>query len=254
MPSQADAPLEPLVRKLGYRAELDNEDRQAILSLPYTAKSIPRLGHIVSEREKVTGSCVLLSGFAIRHKVIADGARQIMAINMAGDLVDLQNSFLGIADHNVQVITDCEVALIPAAELKRLAIDRPQVGMALWLDTLVDASVFREWIVNVGRRSAQTRLAHLLCEIAFRQKVAGLGGPSDYVLPLTQEQIADCTGLTSVHVNRTLKMLEAERLIERRSKRMMTIGNWKKLATKGDFDTAYLHVRSSDAENGLRQN
>jgi CRP-like cAMP-binding protein len=98
VPSQAETPLEPLVRKLGYWAEFDDEDREAILSLPHTARSIPRLGHIVSEREKVTQSCVLLSGFAIRHKVVANGARQIMAIHMKGDLVDLQNSFLGVAD------------------------------------------------------------------------------------------------------------------------------------------------------------
>ena len=119
--------------------------------------------------------------------------------------------------------------------------------MAMWLDTLVDGSIFREWIANVGRRDAHTRLAHLLCEFSLRLKIAGLGKSNQYELPMTQEQIADCTGLTSVHVNRTLKILEAEGLIQRRSSRTVTIGDWKKLAEAGDFDSTYLHLRKDEA-------
>ncbi|MDP8913398.1 MAG: helix-turn-helix domain-containing protein [Pseudomonadota bacterium] len=109
-------------------------------------------------------------------------------------------------------------------------------------DTLVDASIFREWIANIGRRDALTRIAHLLCEFSLRLKVAGLGEETDYELPMTQEQIADCTGLTPVHVNRTLKVLEAQNLTARRSSRSITVGDWRKLAQAGDFDSAYLHM------------
>jgi CRP-like cAMP-binding protein len=116
----------------------------------------------------------------------------------------------------------------------------------MWLDTLVDGSIFREWIANVGRRDAHARIAHLLCEFSLRLKVAGLGEATEYELPMTQEQIADCTGLTSVHVNRTLKSLEAERLIERRTSRTIIIGDWRKLAEAGDFDSTYLHLRETD--------
>lgn len=160
--------------------------------------------------------------------------------------MDLQNSFLGVADHSVQMITEGEVALIPREAVKKLAFDRPNIGMAMWFDTLVDASIFREWIANVGRRDAHTRLAHLLCEFSLRLKVAGLGEATEYELPMTQEQIADCTGLTSVHVNRTLKMMEAEKLITRRSSRTVTIGDWRKLAEAGDFDSTYLHLRHDE--------
>ena len=116
----------------------------------------------------------------------------------------------------------------------------------MWLVTLVDASIFREWIANVGRRDARTRIAHVLCEFAMRLKVAGLGEPSGYQLPMTQEQLGDATGLTSVHVNRTLKLLEAEKLIERMSPRSIMIGDWKKLAEVGDFDSAYLHLKAGE--------
>lgn len=160
--------------------------------------------------------------------------------------MDLQNSFLGVADHSVQVLTDSDIAYISAEAIKKLAFDRPAVGMALWIDTLVDGSIFREWIANVGRRNAQTRIAHLLCEFSLRLEVAGLGEATRYELPMTQEQIGDCTGLTSVHVNRTLKNLEAARLIERQSSRSVTIGDWRKLAEAGDFDSSYLHLHEDE--------
>jgi CRP-like cAMP-binding protein len=245
--SAAPSVLKPMVCKLAYWAEFDAADEDAILNLPHRTKRIERLGYIAREREKISHSCLLVSGFAIRHKIVASGARQIVAIHMDGDLVDLQNSFLEVADHSVQVITDAEVALIPRHAIRELAFDRPRVGMAMWFDTLVDASIFREWIANVGRRDAHARIAHLLCEFSLRLKVAGLGEATDYELPMTQEHIADCTGLTPVHVNRMLKLLETEKLISRRSSRSVTIGNWRKLASAGDFDSNYLHLREDEA-------
>jgi CRP-like cAMP-binding protein len=242
-----------MVQKLGYWARVDSyhgrfetADEEALLSLPHRVKSLERHGYVVRERERTTHSCVLLSGFAIRHKIVAGGARQIVAIHMKGDILDLQNSFLGVADHSVQVLTEAEVAFIPREAVKKLAFERPNVGMAMWHDTLVDASVFREWIANVGRRDAHARIAHLLCEFSLRLKVAGLGEATDYEMPMTQEQIADCTGLTPVHVNRTLKALEAENLITRRSSRSITVGDWKKLAEAGDFDSTYLHLPNDE--------
>jgi CRP-like cAMP-binding protein len=116
----------------------------------------------------------------------------------------------------------------------------------MWIDTLVDASIFREWIANIGRRDARTRLAHLLCEFSLRLEVAGLGQHTNYEMPMTQDQLGDATGLTPVHVNRTLKSLEAEGLIERASARAITIGDWKKLAQAGDFNSNYLHMPESE--------
>ena len=246
--SLSDQPaLALMLRKLAYWSDLDAEDEAAVLALPHRTRTIQRHGYIVRERDRAIHSCVLLSGFAIRHKTVAGGARQIVSMHIKGDIVDLQNSFLGIADHSVQVLTECQVALIPRDSVKQLAFARPNVGMAMWLDTLVDGSVFREWVANVGRRDAYTRIAHLLCEFSLRMKVAGLGESTDYELPMTQEQIADCVGLTSVHVNRTLKRLVDEGLIGRRNSRSVTIGDWNRLADAGDFDSTYLHLRESEA-------
>jgi CRP-like cAMP-binding protein len=249
-PRRADIehhPLQPMVSKLSYWEALDPADIAAVLALPYRTKKIERLSYVVREREKAEYSCLLISGYAIRHKIVGDGGRQIVAVHMKGDVVDLQNSFLRIADHSVQALTESEIALIPRDAVVEVAFRHPRVGMAMWYDTLVDASVFREWVANVGRRDARTRLAHLLCEFSLRLEVAGLGAATDYELPMTQEQLADCTGLTPVHVNRTLKGLEKERLITRRSSRSVIIGDWKKLARAGDFDSAYLHLPEDEA-------
>lgn len=240
------SPLGALAARLEYRQKLDADDRAAILDLPHVVKAMEHNHYIVREFDRPTHSCVMLSGFAVRHKIVAGGSRQIVAIQMAGELVDLQNSLLGIADDSVQMLTPGKIALIPRDAINRLIAERPAVAHALWIDTLVEASIFREWIANVGRRDARARIAHLLCEFAVRLKVAGLGDQSDYEMPMTQEQLADATGLTAVHVNRTIKGLEADGLIARVHPRSITIGDWRKLADTGDFNSAYLHLRERE--------
>jgi len=184
---------------------------------------------------------LLLSGYAYRHKVAGNGGRQILSIHMKGDIVDLQNSLLGIADHNVQMLTAGEMALIPIGAIREIAVVSPTVGMAMWYETLVEGSIFREWVLNIGRRDARTRCAHLLCEFALRLEVAELGHPESYELPITQEQLADALALTPVHVNRMLMKLEADGLIKR-TKRMVSIVDWKKLVEVADFEPRYLHL------------
>jgi CRP-like cAMP-binding protein len=239
---EIDSPLAPLLRKLEFHGALGDSDRQALLSLPAIPKTVDAHGYIVREGDRTTHSCLLRSGFAYRHKIVANGARQILAIHMAGDMVDLQNSLLGSADHNVQALTRCELTFIPREALVQIAFARPAVGEAMWKETLVDGSIFREWIANVGRRDARARLAHLLCEFALRLEAAGLGRHNNYTLPMTQEQLGDCTGLTAVHVNRTLQSLGQDGIISR-TKRAVTVEDWDRLAEAGDFNSAYLHLK-----------
>ncbi|MFN3388580.1 MAG: Crp/Fnr family transcriptional regulator [Allosphingosinicella sp.] len=175
-----------------------------------------------------------------RHKLTTDGTRQIVAIQMPGDPLDLQHLFLDVADHNVQTLTQAEVALIPRTALQKIARERPAIGHAFTVNILVEASIFREWVLNVGRRDARTRIAHLLCEIAVRLDRQQLMHEYRCELPMTQEQLADSTGLTSVHVKRTLKALEAEGLIER-DRRSVRFPQWERLKKAADFTERYLH-------------
>lgn len=238
---QHSSPLQPLLRKLEQFNTFEPSDRRALLALPYRLKKYEPLSYIVRDGDKPTHSCALISGFAFRQKIVADGGRSISSIHMRGDIIDLQNSLLRTADHNVQTLTRCEVAAIPREAIVKLAFEHPRVGMAMWCDTLVDASVFREWIANIARRDASSRIAHLLCEFAVRLEAAGLGDKLNYELPMTQEQLADCTGLTSIHVNRTLKSLE-ERGDITRSKRHIGIADWDRLRNTADFRSSYLHM------------
>jgi CRP-like cAMP-binding protein len=246
MSASVNLALAPLVRKLQLWMPLAEADRAAVLALPHVVRRLRVNSLIVREGDRPVNSCLLLSGFAYRHKIAGNGGRQIFSIHMKGDIIDLHNSLLRTADHNVQALTDVEVALIPVEAIQEIAFGRPAVGKAMWLETLVDGSIFREWTLNVGRRDGLTRTAHLLCEFALRLKVAGLGEQDHYELPMTQEQLGDALALTAIHVNRMLKTLAGDGLISR-TKRAVTIEDWTGLAQVGEFDSGYLHL-SSDAQ------
>jgi CRP-like cAMP-binding protein len=234
--------LSPFLTKLQLWGPLDPASEEAILALPHKIEDVGPNKYIVREGEKPAHSCLLLDGFAFRHKVLVDGSRSISAIHMKGDVVDLQNSLLGTADHSVQTLSTTRIAFIPVDEIRRVAFEFPNAGMAMWYDTLVDGSIFREWIANVARRDAASRLSHLLCEFGLRLESLGLGNRSQYELPMTQEQLADCTGLTPVHVNRTLMDLESRGFIAR-SRRSVAIDDWKRMAALSGFNDNYLHLR-----------
>jgi len=233
--------LARMVRKLETRAQLDACDRKALLDLRFVVRSYAPASYLNREGRNATHSALILEGFAFRQKLGIDGGRQIVSFHLPGDFVDLEGSLLQVADHNVQVLTRCLVAEIPVRDILDLIDRHPRIAKALWIDTLIDASIYREWIMNVGRRPAKLRLAHLYCELAQRLKLAGLGSESGYRMPMTQEQLADATGLTPVHVSRSLKALEADRLIQRDG-RFVSIPDWQRLREHCDFSELYLHL------------
>lgn len=240
MPANDNEALTGLIRKLERLTDLNDEDRQRLLTLPYRRERVAAGTYLVREGSDVTHCCLLVEGFACRHKTTSDGGRQIVSFHMRGDILDIQHLLLSKADHNVEAITDAVVAWIPIEELRRLAWERPSIGEGLWRDTLIDASIFREWVLNVGRRDAKARIAHMLCEFVARAQAVGLGSPDHFWLPMTQEQIADATGLTTVHVNRMLRALSDEGVIAR-DKREVQIMDWDRMRAAADFDAAYLH-------------
>jgi CRP-like cAMP-binding protein len=240
--------FERVIRRLESRSPLADTDRAALRALPFTYRNLDPSAYVVREGEPPEYCAVLLAGFAYRHKVTGAGERQILAVHMAGEFLDLQNSFLAVTDHNVQALTRCDLALVPVAALEALASGYPRIARAMWIDTLIDAAVFREWLVNVGRRDSTSRIAHLLCEYALRLHAAGLAEERRYELPMTQEQIADAVGLTPVHVNRVLKELGRMKLILR-DKRAVEILDWDGLRSVGDFNSRYLHFEVGGPTN-----
>lgn len=243
--------LEPMLRKLRLWVNLDAAQEQALLNLPHTVVTFEKQRVFVREGDDASHCWLMLSGYCVRFKYVGTGARQIVSIHMKGDLVDMHNALLGVADHGVQTLTQCDMAKLPIDAVRHLADSDPVIKDALWFDTLVDASIHREWVANVGRRDAPTRIAHLLCEFALKLDAVGLD-QMDYELPMTQEQLADATGLTSVHVNRVLQGLMRDGLIDRVTPRSVLIGDWKKLAAAGDFHRDYLHLDMLNRQHHYR--
>ena len=242
-----DHPLTLMVRKLDGRVPLSESAKAAIMNLPCAAKVYEAPAYLIREGATGINHCgLVLSGYAYRQKLTVDGARQIVSLHMRGDLLDLQHLFLGRADHSVQALTRLEVLNIDRAPLQALILAEPTIAKAMWIEALIDASIYREWVLNVGRRDAKTRIAHLLCEFAVRSKVAGLSDGRTCQLPMTQEQLGDAVGLTSVHVNRTLKALVEDGVIQRNN-REIAITDWTTVRRAGDFSALYLHLNENEA-------
>ena len=241
MPANDNEPAAGLISKLRRLAPLDSHDRHLLAALPFRLEEVPAGRVLVSEGSVIAHCCLLVDGYACRHKTSADGKRQIVSFHVAGDLLDVQHLMLERADHNVETITGGHVAWVPTERLRALALDRPNIGTALWRDALIDSSVFREWVLNVGRRGARTRIAHMLCEVGARVLAADVASEDNLLLPLTQEQIADATGLTAVHVNRMLRQLREAGALSVVA-RGVCIEDFDRLRAISSFDPAYLHA------------
>jgi CRP-like cAMP-binding protein len=215
------------------------------VALPARLRKLEPGSYLVREGDKPTHCSILLSGFAFRQKVTGHGSRQIVALCVPGDAIDFQNMFLDISDHSIQILTRATVADIPRTAFQQLMLQRPAIGAAIIHSTLIEASILREWVVNVGRREARARIAHVLCEFAVRLEARGLASKEGFELPMTQEQLADATSLTSVHVNRVLKSLQTDGLISRQ-RRNIHFTDWRALQDTGDFTRRYLHLPGED--------
>lgn len=241
-----DQSLHDLVASIARRGPLDADDRAAIRTLRYTRRIVQPQSYIVREGDTGLRACsFIVSGLAFRQKLTASGRRQIVSIRIPGDFLDLQHLFLAMADHNVQALTVLDLIDLNRNDLQALVLNRPAIARALWLDTLIEASIFREWVLNVGRRDGRGRIAHLLCEFAVRMQDAGVDQTKGYYLPITQEQLGDAVGITSVHVNRMIKQLVTEGLIAF-DRRNIKILDWDGLRGAGDFSSLYLHLDRSE--------
>lgn len=230
-----------LLRKLERLVTLTDEDRHALECLPFARETVASRRVLVREGEQVMRCCLLVQGYAARYKVARSGRRQIVSFHVAGDMLDLQHSLLPRADHSVQTVGAATVAWVAVRALKEIALSHPRIAEGFARDALIDASIFREWVLNVGARDARTRVAHMLCEFVARREAAGIAKIDALQIPFTQEEIGDATGLTSVHVNRMLRALAEDGAFSRTG-RDYVITDWEKLKTIADFDPAYLHA------------
>jgi CRP-like cAMP-binding protein len=232
----------PLTMKLEQFTSFDQEERQQIDSLlSYPTKSFARGDTIIRQGDKVRNIHLVLTGLAARSKTLRSGDVQLMAFLIPGDLCDVEVFILEGMDHDIVAISDTTCVLIPADEIEGLLTKSGRLTKALWWSTMVDSAILREWIVDHGSRDSRERIAHLICEMLIRYRV--VGETTDDAIPflLTQEELAQATGMTPVHVNRILQQLRAERLIELRNK-VLTVLEPKKLMEVGQYEPGYLHL------------
>ena len=234
------ASVDLLVRKLRVRDDVSPTEVMSLEALIGDIVHYPRRACIVPAHDRQTSSRLLLSGWVARERLVEDGRRQISQIHVPGDFVDLHSFLLKRLDHDVVALTPCRIAEVSHDRLKALTETEPHLTRLLWLTTLIDAATHREWLAGMGRMSAFAQLAHLVCEIYHRLTLVGLADDLHFDLPLTQEELGDVCGLTSVHVNRVLQELRASDLLTWASKRVV-IHDWQRLQDAGQFDATYLN-------------
>ena len=247
MSHQHHSNLQRFLDRLTSRSVLSEQEQQAILGLPAHAAQAETNRDLVRLDEVISHACLIVDGLVGRFGQNSEGARQITALHIPGDMADLHSVVQPRATSALQALSTATVLMVPHHALRAVAARFPAIAEALWRDCMVDSAILSQWVVNVGRRDAKARIAHLFCETAVRYKVDLTAEIVVFPFPLTQSHLADATGLTAVHVNRTLKALRDEGVV-RISSRTVQILDWKRMVALADFDAAYLQADLDLAE------
>ena len=233
--------IDSLLLNLEQHDLLTDEERDILRRIVGRERRFLAGEDLVVEGSRPGYSSLLVDGFAARYKLTAEGTRQITAIHVAGDFVDLHAFLLKTMDHGVIALSPCHISLCDHADLKQVTEQNPHLTRMLWLDTLIHGSIHRAWIVAMGRRSKVSHLAHILCELYVRLDVVRRTNGWTFHLPLSQGEMADVLGLSLVHMNRVIQTLRRERLISW-SNQTITILDWDRLQEVAEFDPTYLSL------------
>ncbi|MDN2565871.1 Crp/Fnr family transcriptional regulator [Aquibium sp. A9E412] len=232
----------PLVRKLSHGARLSREDCERLAAVERDRRIVAPRTDLIIEGEEPEHVHLVVSGYACRYKTLDDGSRSIMALLVPGDFCDLHVAILGRMDHSIATVSECEIVRIARPTIERLTERYPTVTRALWWATLVDEAVLREWLVNMGRRKTNQQIAHLFCELYVRMRTVGCTDGNSFAFPLTQDELADTLGISTVHLNRSLQKLREDGLVEFQG-RVVTVPDLDRLSRYAGFTANYLHLR-----------
>ena len=229
------------IEKLSRRTTLTQDEIDCLRSLFSPPRDFPAKTEIIAQGSRPGVSCLLVWGFCGRVNTVEDGGRQITQLGIPGDFLDLHSLLLDAMDHSVTALCDSQVVMVPHDKLRKLSETRPRLTRLLWLETVVDAAIHRQWIVSKGRRTGLGQLAHLFCETYLRLESAGQAADQAFDFPISQMDLADIAGMSAVHANRLLQQMRAEGLIRWTSDRF-TILDWDALRALGEFDPTYLRL------------
>lgn len=235
------SPIHALIRKLEKFTEFSEEEKQALHDAVGPIRSFGAHDDLIREGDQSNAVPVVISGFACRHKMLPDGRRQIIGYFLPGDMCDARVFILKRMDHTISALSPTSICQLPRDAILNLTTRYPRITRAFWWNTLVEEAIVRQWLVNIGQRTALERIAHLFCEIYVRLQVVGLATPAGCELPVTQSELADTVALSTVHVNRTLKELRRVGLVSMSSKSLI-IHDLPGLRALAMFDAGYLHL------------
>lgn len=242
---QVGHPHSRLIARLQAIVKLTEADRNLIGRLPMHVKSVPADHEIARQNEVTTQCCLVVDGFLYRYKEGSDGRRQVLSFYVPGDIPDLHSLHLSPMDHALSTLGPSTVALIPHAAILEALAESPTLTRIFLREMLIDASIHREWLLNIGTRQALARVSHLICEIATRLKAVGLARDLSFIWPASQSDIADACGISTVHANRVIQEIRSRGLIEWRGRTLKILG-WNELASIADFFPDYLHLQRVD--------
>ncbi|QPC94843.1 Crp/Fnr family transcriptional regulator [Mesorhizobium sp. INR15] len=233
--------LEPLYLQLLQHDALSDIERAMLAEVIVTGKDFAVGQDLVVAGSRPLYSTVVVEGLAARYKVLEDGGRQFTAFQVPGDFVDLHAFLLKTMDHGIIALSPCRVMFADHGKLRTITEKAPHLTRLLWLDTLVDGAIHREWIVAMGRRSKTSHLAHLICELYIRLQVVKHTDGTSFRFPLSQAEMADVMGLSIVHMNRVIGALRKTGLISW-ANHTISILDWDRLAAVAEFDPTYLSM------------
>jgi CRP-like cAMP-binding protein len=233
--------IERHLARLRLRHDVGEEDALLIRSALHEVREYPAGRTIIEAGDRLECSTLVLDGLMCRFKDMKDGQRQIAEIHVPGDFADLHSYTLKHLDHSIMTLTPCRVAMAPHSEVARITRASERLAYIYWFSTSLDAAIHREWVLSLGRRNALSRTAALFCELQARLRVVGLADDTGFAFDLNQMELAECVGLTSVHVNRTLKELRTRGLVTFRNGRV-SIQDLAGLQRVAEFDPAYLYL------------
>ena len=239
-----------LLHKLEQFGTLSAEELGLLRTLSPRVVTVGHDQDVLQVGDRATHCSLLLEGFLCRYRMLEDGRRQITSFHVPGDIPDLTVLLDEQVDYALSTLTPVKIAVLPRTTLLSWIERSPRLGFLFWKATLLDAAIQREWAVNLGRRTAYESVAHLLCELVARLDAGGLVRKRTCDLPITQTELADATGLSTVHVNRTLQQLRGERLLEWRGG-TLAVSDWQGLSDAAGFDPAYLQL-SAGADQRMR--
>ncbi len=236
-----------LFRKLAYGAVLSEGDRACLTQLIRRTRAVEPRQTLVAEGESVPRVLVMLEGWACRSKLLSSGHRLITDLILPGDISHVQSNLLGYADHSATTLTGGRVAEIDPAEIPEALERWPGLSRAVRWSSLQTDSLLRQALINNGRRLAAPRIAHLICEVRARLQAVDEPVADGFEWPLTQDDLADTTGMTPVHANRSLRLLRDNGLIVLERRRMQ-IPDPDLLAAYCEFRPDYLHLAHAPSE------